>query len=107
MGIPEEKIGFSKEFLMKRVDVALEIRRFNSKIIKRYTNGYEVFYIDEHPWKSIFRNENATPHAYPEEDFVIMHPSGVVVMFIKDMEQLKEVETRMNLIEINKDGNAE
>lgn len=63
---------------------------------KRYTNGYEAWYIDEHPHKDVLRDVSRGIFAFPEEKIVIMH-DGTIVMFLESIDDLVRIEKEMRL----------
>ena len=67
--------------------------------IRKYTNGYETWWIDRHPHRDVLRDINQCLHAFPEEQLVILH-DGTIVMFITDLDLLNKIEKEMKLIRI-------
>lgn len=63
---------------------------------KRYTNGYEAWYIEDHPHKDVFRDFRRDIFAYPEEKIVVMH-DGAVVVFLETIDDLIKLEENMHL----------
>ena len=67
---------------------------------KRYTNGYEAWWIELHPREKVLRDINQPVHAFPEEKIVLMHDTSinsVPVVFLKTIDELYSIEDQMNL----------
>ena len=64
---------------------------------KRYTNGYEAWYIEDHPHKDVLRDFRRGIFAFPEEKIVVMH-NGAVVVFLETINDLDKLEKDMHLI---------
>lgn len=64
---------------------------------KRYTNGYEAWYIEDHSHKDVLRDFRQGIFAYPEEKIVVMH-YGTVVVFLETIDDLIKLEEDMHLI---------
>lgn len=64
---------------------------------KRYTNGYEAWYIEDHPHKDVLRDFRRGIFAFPEEKIVVMH-DGTVVVFLETINDLDKLEKDMHLI---------
>ena len=67
-------------------------------LIRKYTNGYEAHFIDRHPHGKFYRTVNSGINAFPDEEIMLLQTSGIVVMFLKDITALKEIEKSMNLV---------
>ena len=66
-------------------------------LIRKYTNGYEAHFIDRHPHGAFFRDPQNVLSALPDEDIMLINSSGIVVMFLKKMGDLSEIEKSMRL----------
>lgn len=63
---------------------------------KRYTNGYEAWWIKDHPHEKILRDVRRGIFAFPEEKIVVMH-HGAVVVFLETIDDLDKLEKDMHL----------
>lgn len=70
-----------------------------SSMIRGYANGYTAHWIDMHPHGKIFRDVNNGTNvvAFPEEQIVLLHQCGTVVMFLKSIGDLDRIEKEMHL----------
>lgn len=66
-------------------------------LIRKYTNGYEAHFIDRYPHGAFFRDPQNVLSAFPDEDIMLINSSGVVVLFLKNMGDLSEIEKSMRL----------
>lgn len=66
-------------------------------MIKKYTNGYEAWYINQHPHGNTFRSPGYSPCAYDNETIVLLNESWCVVMYIKNTDELATIENQMKL----------
>lgn len=69
----------------------------NSAMIKKYTNGYEAWYIDKHPHGRIFRSEDYCPKADKDESIVLLTEYWSVVVYLKNLIELEEMEAKLKL----------
>ena len=69
----------------------------NSAMIKKYSNGYEAWYIDKHPHGRIFRSEDYCPKADKDETIVLLTEYWSVVVYIKNLIGLEEMEAKLKL----------
>lgn len=67
-------------------------------LIKEYTNGYMAHWIDRHPNRNVFRNQDFEPAAYPEEKIVVLK-DGAVCIYLEGLKDLKLYETQLRLEE--------
>lgn len=65
--------------------------------IRKYSNGWTAWYIDDHPKKDELRNPDNDLCAYPEESIVVVHPYGPVVVFLETLEDLAVFEKAQKL----------
>lgn len=63
---------------------------------KRYTNGYEAWWIKDHPHEKILRDVRRGIFAFPKEKIVVMHHE-VVVVFLETIDDLIKLEEDMHL----------
>ena len=70
---------------------------------RKYTNGYEAWNIECHPQSEFLRSVNNVLCALPGEIIVIMH-HGIVVLYVKDLRNLDELEKEMGLTQCHKEG---
>lgn len=63
---------------------------------KRYTNGYEAWWLENHPNEAVLRDVNQLVCAFPDDKIVIMH-GGVPVVFLKNIDELRSIEDQMHL----------
>ena len=70
-----------------------------ASMIRGYSNGYTAHWIDMHPHGKIYRklNNKSGLVAFPDEHIMLLHRDGVVVMFIKTLDDLYEIEQKMRL----------
>lgn len=69
----------------------------NKRGFKRYANGYEAWWIKDHPHEDVLRDASRGVCAFPEEQIVLMH-YGVVVVFLETIDDLKKIEKDMHLV---------
>ena len=81
-----------------------EIEKFKKKergsMIRGYANGYTAHWIDMHPHGKLFRdvNNGLDYVAFPDEQIVLLHRGGPVVMFLKTTGDLDRIEQEMHLV---------
>lgn len=80
-----------------------EIQKFKMQergsMIRGYANGYTAHWIDMHPHGKVYRDiHNGLGYvAFPEEQIVLLHRDGPVVMFLKTTDDLDRIEQEMHL----------
>lgn len=67
--------------------------------IREYTNGWRVYDIDSHPHGKIYRDphNNLGYMCYPDEHLMLVNYCGCVVLFLRNISDLNEVEKSMGL----------
>lgn len=82
---------------------AEEIKAFKfqerSSMIRGYANGYTAHWIDMHPKGKAYRdiNNGWGIVAFHEEQIVLLHRDGIVVMFLETLDDLYRIEQEMHL----------
>ena len=69
-------------------------------MIRGYANGYTAHWIDMHLHGKVYRdvNNGLGYVAFPEEQIVLLHRDGPVVMFLKTTDDLDRIEQEMHLV---------
>lgn len=81
-----------------------EIQKFREQerasMIRGYANGYTAHWIDMHPHGKTYRTfDNASGLvALPDEQIMLLHRDGPVVMFLKTFDDLDRIEKEMHLV---------
>jgi len=81
-----------------------EIQKFREQerasMIRGYANGYTAHWIDMHPHGKVYRdvNNGLGYVAFPEEQIVLLHRDGPVVMFLETTGDLDRIEKEMRLV---------
>lgn len=91
-----------------------EIQNFKKQergsMIRCYANGYTAHWIDMHPHGKVYRdiNNGLGYVACPEEQIMLLHRDGPVVMFLKTTGDLDRIEKEMHLVRtIDIDGDTQ
>lgn len=81
-----------------------EIKAFKKQergsMIRGYSNGYTAHWIDMYPHGKVYRdiNNGLGYVAFPEEQIVLRHRDGTVVMFLETTGDLDRIEQEMHLV---------
>ena len=76
-------------------------------MIRGYANGYTAHWIDMHPNREVYRgirngyrsiSNDYDIVAFPDEQIVLLHPHGVVVIFLVSLDDLDRIEQKMHLV---------
>ena len=93
---------------MKEEEIKAFRKQERGSMIRGYSNGYTAHWIDMHPHGKVYRdvNNGLGYVAFPDEQIMLLHRDGPVVMFLNTIEDLDRIEKRMKL-EIEKDMKLE
>ena len=81
-----------------------EIKMFKEQerasMIRGYSNGYTAHWIDMHPRGKTYRTlDNASGLvALPDEQIMLLHRDGPIVMLLKTLNDLDRIEKEMRLV---------
>ena len=81
-----------------------EIKMFKEQerasMIRGYANGYTAHWIDMHPHGKTYRTlDNASGLvALPDEQIMLLHRDGTIVMLLKTLDDLDRIEKEMRLV---------
>lgn len=81
-----------------------EIQKFREQerasMIRGYANGYTAHWIDMHPHGKTYRTlDNASGLvALPDEQIMLLHRDGPIVMFLETLNDLDRIEKEMRLV---------
>ena len=70
-----------------------------ASLIRKYTNGYEAHWIDDHLHGKTYRDvHNGLGYvALPDEQIMLLNGSGVVVVFLESLSDLDRMEEELRL----------
>lgn len=70
-----------------------------ASLIRKYTNGYEAHWIDDHSHGKTYRDvHNELGYvALPNEQIMLLNRSGVVVAFLESFSDLDKIEKELKL----------
>lgn len=80
-----------------------EIQKFKDQerasMICGYANGYTAHWIDMHPHGKAYRdvNNGMSAVAFPNEQIVLLHRCGTIVLFLETLDDLDRIEQEMHL----------
>lgn len=85
---------------MEKEEIKALRKQMRDSMIRGYANGYTAHWIDMHPYGKVYRdvNNGLGYVAFPEEQIMLLHRDGPVVMFLNTTGDLDRIEQEMHLV---------